>query len=631
MISKFVMAQLNTFTKGRRPVTFIDLFAGAGGISEGFLQAFTDDKYYDFILASDINENCELTHRVRYNEQLGLATKFITEDIMSPTFLPHLKQALGGKEIDVVTGGPSCQSFSLSGRRKRFDKRDNLFSDYLKVIRALRPKYFVMENVKGLLTKDKGRFKVEIMREMRSIIDDKAVAPFLAFAEGLLKKSCSSFLASAFLLKLKMEIANEDEESNGFKEQFFDLLDAQLRNVTRQIDYRISKSDRYISTIRHGLYLLRRNEQREKITTDIINEKTVANIDNDMFAEKINEFLSVISDEKISSKIKFAIGQVEALKNAGQDTDDLLIAVDLYSFSLDECFDELQKMAKGEQLSKEYDGIMARLRLYNVEQMVLLSSDYGVPQNRERVVFIGSRNDQKPIKSVPSTVKTEDKVTVYEAISDLDFIGNGETRTEYAQPVLHPEYEGLIKHRKVDGEIAEDGMTFAEWSRVGRLSHRFKFECQPFYVRDLEGLKEKDNIETSELFNHQTSAQSDIVMKRLKVIAENGGYTPECKEKLKELKLDSNKRNYFVLKADSQSPTVVTMPDDFIHYSRYRAMTVREMARLQSFDDSFVFQGKRQTGGDKRKSEIPQYTLVGNAVPPLMSRAIGNEILKNIK
>jgi DNA (cytosine-5)-methyltransferase 1 len=44
-----------------------------------------------------------------------------------------------------------------------------------------------------------------------------------------------------------------------------------------------------------------------------------------------------------------------------------------------------------------------------------------------------------------------------------------------------------------------------------------------------------------------------------------------------------------------------------------------------------VFQGKRQTGGDKRKSEIPQYTLVGNAVPPLMSRAIGNEILKNIK
>ena len=150
-------------------------------------------------------------------------------------------------------------------------------------------------------------------------------------------------------------------------------------------------------------------------------------------------------------------------------------------------------------------------------------------------------------------------------------------------------------------------------------------------IKNKEELDSNLKMATIELFNHQTSAQNKKVMQRLKVIAEHGGYTDECKKQLADLKLDSNKRNYFVLKADSQSPTVVTMPDDFIHYSRYRAMTVREMARLQSFDDSFVFQGKRQTGGDKRKSEIPQYTLVGNAVPPLMAKAIANEILKHIK
>lgn len=625
------MAQLHTFIEGRSPVTFVDLFAGAGGISEGFLQAYTDDKYYDFILASDINENCELTHRVRYNEQLGLDTQFITEDIMSPSFLAHLKEALGNKEIDVVTGGPSCQSFSLSGRRKRFDKRDGLFNHYLKVIRSLRPKYFVMENVKGLLTKDNGRFKVEIMREMRSIIDDKAVSSFLVFADDLLKKSCSPFLTSVFLLKFQMEITNEEDKAAAYKEQFFDLLDNQLRSMTRQIDYRLSKSDLYISTIRHGLYLLRRNEQRDKIAAEIINEKTVSNIDNDLFFEKFNDFLSAISDEEISSKIKFSIGQVEALKNAHQETEELIKAVDLYSLSLDECFDELQEMAKHNDLSKKYDDIMRHLRLYNVEQMVLLSSDYGVPQNRERVVFIGSRNDQEPIKSVPATVREEDKVTVYEAISDLDFIGNGEICTSYAKPIHQPKYDVLIRRRKVDGELTENGKTFAEWSKEGRLNHRFRFDCQPFYVKDLAELNSKLNVETSELFNHQTSAQNKTVMQRLKIIAEYGGYTDECKAKLKELGLESNKRNYFVLKADGQSPTVVTMPDDFIHYSRHRAMTVREMARLQSFDDSFVFQGKRQTGGDKRKSEIPQYTLVGNAVPPLMARAIGNEILKHIK
>lgn len=625
------MGQLKTFTEGRRPITFVDLFAGAGGISEGFIQAYTDDKYYDFIIASDINDNCELTHRVRYNEQLGLNTKFITEDIMSPSFLSHLKKALGKKKVDVVTGGPSCQSFSLSGRRKRFDKRDGLFNHYLKVIRALRPKYFVMENVKGLLTKDNGRFKVEIMREMRSIIDDKAVSPFLAFADDLLKKSCSQFFANIFLLKLQMEITSDENKATEFKEQFFDLLDNQLRNITRHIDYRISKSDRYINTIRHGIYLLRRNEQRNKISTDIINEKAASNIDNDLFVEQFNEFLAAISDEEISSKIKFSMGQVDALKDASQETDELLKAIDLYLFSLDECFEELQKMAKDKKLKKDFDTILSRLRLYNVEQTVLLSSDYGVPQNRERVVFIGSRNDQEPIKTIPATVKEEEKVTVYEALSDLDFIGNGEVCTKYSKPVRHPKYESLIKRRKADGAISKEGMTFAEWSRTGRLNHRFIFECQPFYVKDLENLYHKQNIEKAELFNHQTSAQNKTVMQRLKVIAEYGGYTDECKKKLKDLGLESNKRNYFVLKADGQSPTVVTMPDDFIHYSRYRAMTVREMARLQSFDDSFVFQGKRQTGGDKRKSEIPQYTLVGNAVPPLMARAIGNEILKHIK
>jgi DNA (cytosine-5)-methyltransferase 1 len=85
-----------------------------------------------------------------------------------------------------------------------------------------------------------------------------------------------------------------------------------------------------------------------------------------------------------------------------------------------------------------------------------------------------------------------------------------------------------------------------------------------------------------------------------------------------------------VLKPDGQSPTVMTIPDDYIHFSSPRALTVREMARLQSFDDSFVFQGKRSTGGNKRKFEVPQFTLVGNAVPPLMARAVAIEILKNI-
>ena len=109
-------------------------------------------------------------------------------------------------------------------------------------------------------------------------------------------------------------------------------------------------------------------------------------------------------------------------------------------------------------------------------------------------------------------------------------------------------------------------------------------------------------------------------IKRLDIILKEGNYK-KAQDKLNKCGLSSNKRNYNVLKPDSQSPTVMTIPDDYIHYNTPRALTVREMARLQSFDDSFVFQGKRSTGGNNRKSELPQYTLVGNAVPPLLAQS----------
>jgi len=200
------MAEKKDFLEGKKPVTFVDLFAGAGGISEGFMQAYTDHNYYDFVLASDINENCELTHRVRYNEQLGLGTKFITEDIMSPSFLPDLLSALDGKEVDVVTGGPSCQSFSLSGRRRKFDKRDNLFIHYLKVIRKLRPKYFVMENVKGILTKDNGKFKTAVMNEIRSIIDEEKVNEMLAYFNEVLSRTANESVRQCYINKIRIEV-----------------------------------------------------------------------------------------------------------------------------------------------------------------------------------------------------------------------------------------------------------------------------------------------------------------------------------------------------------------------------------------------------------------------------------------
>lgn len=168
--------------------TFIDMFAGAGGFSEGFLQAEESGKIFDFLLASDINPTCEVTHRMRYNRQLGLNTEFLTKDISEPDFiealLEKIESAFGTVEVDVLTGGPPCQSFSLAGERRKNDKKDDLFSYYLKVIEALRPKYFVMENVAGILTKDNGKIKNRILREIKNIVDYKALASFVDTIEN---------------------------------------------------------------------------------------------------------------------------------------------------------------------------------------------------------------------------------------------------------------------------------------------------------------------------------------------------------------------------------------------------------------------------------------------------------------
>lgn len=625
------MAEKKEFLASRRGVNYLDLFAGAGGFSEGFMQAYTDDKFYDFRLASDINENCELTHRVRYNKMLGLDTDFLCQDIMEDSFLPNLMERLHGQEIDVITGGPSCQSFSLAGRRKKLDKRDDLFYHYLKVIKALRPKYFVMENVKGILTKDEGRIKERILREIRSIVDDAKMSTLLAFLNDHLKVNINEWLYDCLYTKMCMEDINADMDK--LYDTYFNNLEQQLKNVTKHLPYSVSKSNLSVNTVRHGILLLSDKKQREEIRKQVIQLKTSAHIDNDTFVDSYNAIVETISDEKILENMLDAVDKIIEMDGGCEDdARTLKKSLEILTSTFDECIDFIREQFKSNKKVLDcFENMMKEIRLYNInEPLVLLSSNYGVPQNRERVVFIGCRNDQEVITEIPPTVKEEDKVKVYEAIWDLNMIGNGEVVNTYNTPTLINEYESTKRLRGVQGEPEKDGHLFSEWSRTGRLNHRFTFDEAPFYVSSMNDLNVVRKHQHMELFNHQTSCQNDKVRERLQIIAEYKDYDAAKKE-LKEKGLDSQKRNYVVLNPLGQSPTVCTMPDDFIHYSAYRPMTVREMARLQSFDDSFVFQGKRQTGGNNRQKEIPQYTLVGNAVPPLMARAIANTVLNHIK
>ncbi|ASB50311.1 DNA cytosine methyltransferase [Alkalitalea saponilacus] len=619
-----------------KPFTFIDLFAGAGGFSEGFLQAEINNKFFDFIAASDINENCELTHIVRYNHQLGLNAEFLKQDITEPDFLDNLLNKIGSKKIDVVCGGPPCQSFSLAGKRKKFDKKDDLFSHYLEVIKILQPKYFVMENVKGILTKENGKIKDLIIQEINSIVDIKEIPVLVSFIRKM-KSDKNSFLFESIIKRVEIEKLRDAEIETG-REEFIRFVDNRFKQLTPKIaDYKTSKTDSRINTIRHGFNILARTKEWEKLKRDIIKEKDFCNIDSDAFVETFTNFLTHIGSENVIEQIELAFKELKVPSEYKKDCFDIITALKIYTNSFDETVDILSNLCSEKEKSELYK-ILNSIRLYKIEKpFVANASNYGVPQNRERVLFIGCRKDQKFISEIPPTVKENEKVTIFEALYDLDFIGNNQEAHHYEMVDISKQFNGtsekmksLLKKRTIDGkENHKTGKSYAEWSREGRLIERYQPKTKPFYVRNFEGLQKGEKY-FDILNNHKTSNQNDDVVKRLEIILRNGDYKKaQCE--IDDCGLTSNKRNYNVLKPEEQSSTIMTIPDDYVHYNSPRALTVREMARLQSFDDTFVFQGKRSTGGNNRKTEVPQYTLVGNAVPPLLARAVATEILKNIK
>jgi len=567
---------------------------------------------------------------------LGLNAEFLRQDITEPDFLENLLSKIGNKTIDVVCGGPPCQSFSLAGKRRKFDKKDDLFSHYLDVIKRLQPKYFVMENVKGILTKENGKIKDLIIQEINSIVDIKEIPVLVSFIRKL-KTEGNSFLLDCIIKSIEIESLKEDEFEVG-REEFIRFVDNRFKQITPKIaDYKTSKTDSSINTIRHGFNILARTKEWEKLKRSIIKEKDFCNIDNDSFVDTFTNFLTQISSENVIFKIENSFNELKVPKDYKKDCEDIVTALKIYTASFDETVEILANLCTEEERLK-LDKILESIRLYRIEKpFIANASNYGVPQNRERVLFIGCRKDQKFISEIPSTVKENEKVTVFEALYDLDFIGNNQEAHHYELVDISKQYNGtaqkmmgLIKKRTVDGKInLQEGKTFSDWSREGRLIERFRPKSKPFYVKDFNGLLNGEKY-FDILNNHKTSNQNEDVVKRLQIILNQGDYkVAQCE--LEECGLSSNKRNYNVLKPEEQSSTIMTIPDDYIHYNSPRALTVREMARLQSFDDSFVFQGKRSTGGNNRKSEVPQYTLVGNAVPPLLARAVAIEILKNIK
>lgn len=208
---------------------------------------------------------------------------------------------------------------------------------------------------------------------------------------------------------------------------------------------------------------------------------------------------------------------------------------------------------------------------YNVDVGVLKASDFGVPQNRERTIFIACKT--KKI-SIP-TPTVQRPVTVREAIEDLAYLESN---------------EGEFEQEYITSPTSEYQKTMRNGSK--------------------------------KLYNHKASNHAKIAIEKLKMIPPEKG-----KECLPQGLLGKQKFNstWCRLKWDEPSPTIDTRFDAASngtnnHPFLNRAITPREAARLQSFDDNYIFYG----------TKVAVRTQIGNAVPPLMAKAIADKIYEEM-
>ncbi len=242
---------------------------------------------------------------------------------------------------------------------------------------------------------------------------------------------------------------------------------------------------------------------------------------------------------------------------------------------------------------------------YDIYSALLDASEFGVPQMRKRFIMIGVRRDQNscvedPLKSLvsrnadfrSSRSLNGHQIGVKEAIGDLE-IGEQQLADYPSNP---------------------------RFKKINYTGRRSLSGFQKLMRADVDDKFEPDSMR---LPNHR----SDIVERFSKIL----------KNCPKGVSLSAENRKMFSTKKQCLTPlhpdklarTVTTLPDDMIHYSEPRILTVRESARLQTFPDWFTFRGKYTTGGQRRKNECPRYSQVGNAVPPLLAEAIG-EVLRDI-
>jgi len=242
------------------------------------------------------------------------------------------------------------------------------------------------------------------------------------------------------------------------------------------------------------------------------------------------------------------------------------------------------------------------LKNYQSSWKLVKAKDYGVPQNRPRVLLVGVRNDIR-LKNIKS--KTADGFLP-------DPSGTPPDPVDIFSDLIDPNY----KKKNFNEKYLKDPRSDYQKSLRSKNSVLLK--------------------KGSELTEQEYSNHSEKIEKKFQFMIDNNGNIPE------EMRTKKFSQRLIPKRWDESGPniTATSLPDDYVHYAQPRILTVREWARLQMFPDWYKFAGKRTTGGSRRAGnprdnnfdrELPKYTQIGNAVPVGLAKKIGSHFVNILK
>jgi len=272
---------------------------------------------------------------------------------------------------------------------------------------------------------------------------------------------------------------------------------------------------------------------------------------------------------------------------------------------------------------------------YVVQKLLLNAKHFGAAQDRPRLFLVGYRKDLASKDNIVASTGIwksdfKDKIASKPDLAPAPIINEKEVRT--VAHALHDfinsrgtnKYLSELKNSELWGLNGSQKLENFNLRKHGpRATTKFEIYLQiknlglsPLLLRD--GLTDSNTLLKKDEMKKLKKIKYPLFRRNGELLASTATDFAKLIDEHK-----TKKHSQRVLDLSSPSPTVITSPDDYIHPIYPRVLSVRELARFQGFPDAFTFRAKETTGGMKRRTEVPQYSQVGNAVSPFVSRSLG--------